>query len=345
MKWPNSRLLIWLLIHLGCLTCVSDLEAQGTKSFSGSIPCTDTLRLPFPGIVPFSEEIRAGDQLLSPSEDYQINYSRAWIILDCQGSDSLDLKYRYFLSPPQDTVALRQFQLVLDTVTREDIGPDVFILPKDPDKSVFWPESDNIRKSGSLSRGLTLGNGNNLGISSGLRLQLEGDLGDGLKIVGAITDENIPIQPEGNTQQISDFDRIFIKLSKDAFNVTLGDYEVTQKGSRFANYYRNVQGIQAQYQKDKTKVSVSGAIAKGRFFTNSLMGTDGLAGPYQLRGRNNEQFFIILAGSERVYMNGKLMKRGENEDYVINYNTAQITFTAKHVITNITRIVVDFEYT
>ncbi|MEO1416804.1 MAG: hypothetical protein AAFW00_16080 [Bacteroidota bacterium] len=345
MKWPNPRLLFWLLIHLGCLTCGANIWAQGTGLYTGLVPCSDTLRLPLPGMVPFSEQIKKGDQVLSPSEDYQINYARGWIILPCKGVDSLELSYRYFLSPSQDTVALRQFQIVLDTVTREDIGPDVFILPKDPEKSVFWPESDNIRKSGSLSRGLTLGNGNNLGISSGLRLQLEGDLGDGLKIVGAITDENIPIQPEGNTQQISDFDKIFIKLSKDAFAVTLGDYEVTQKGSRFANYYRNVQGIQAQYQKDKTKVSVSGAIAKGRFFTNSFMGVDGLAGPYQLRGRNNEQFFIILAGSERVYLNGRVMKRGENEDYVINYNTAQITFTAKHVITNITRIVVDFEYT
>ena len=63
-----------------------------------------------------------------------------------------------------------------------------------------------------------------------------------------------------------------------------------------------------------------------------------------MRGKNNESFFFILAGSERVYLNGKLLKRGAAFDYIINYNTAEITFTAKHVINRASRIVVDFEY-
>ncbi|MEL6673996.1 MAG: hypothetical protein AAFR61_17465, partial [Bacteroidota bacterium] len=112
----------------------------------------------------------------------------------------------------------------------------------------------------------------------------------------------------------------------------------------FARLYRNVQGLQFEVRQPETQARISGAVAKGKFHTNTLAGQEGISGPYRLTGKNGERFFIVLAGRERVYLNGKLMQRGENLDYVIDYNTAEITFTARHVITNITRIVVDFEY-
>ena len=300
----------------------------------------DTLFLSHKHIVPFSEKI---ENIIDSC--YSANYEKGFLIISqkCKRSNIVIIHYRYFPEPLlSPEIALKKIKFTKDTL---DIRQ--FLIPEDLASNPWQEisETSKLRKTGQITRGLSVGNAQGATLTSGMRLQIEGDLGDGLKIVGSITDDNIPIQPDGTTQQISDFDKVFVQLKKDAFSVTVGDYEIQQKNTRFADVYRNVQGIKVAYNKGKTNAFASGAIAKGKFHSNSLIGLDGVAGPYQLTGKSGEKFFTVLAGSEKVYLNGKLMLRGETNDYIMDYNTAQITFTAKQVITNITRIVVDFEYT
>ena len=90
--------------------------------------------------------------------------------------------------------------------------------------------------NGNYTRGLSFGNNQNLVLNSQFNLQMAGTLGD-LEILAAITDNNIPLQPEGNTQQLREFDKIFIQVAKDGNKLIAGDYELARPNSYFMNYF------------------------------------------------------------------------------------------------------------
>ena len=186
-------------------------------------------------------------------------------------------------------------------------------------------------------------------LNSSFNLQLAGTLGKDVEIRAAITDENIPLQPEGNTQQLREFDKIFIQLKQRNNELTAGDYELRRPDSYFMNYFKKLQGATLSNQTElfkNGKLSTTGSIAisRGQFARNNIRQQEGNQGPYKLTGNEGERFIIILAGTEKVFFDGVLLKRGIEEDYIIDYNRGEVTFTNKRLITKDSRIIVEFEY-
>ena len=207
----------------------------------------------------------------------------------------------------------------------------------------------NVDYTGSFGRALSFGNNQDVVLNSQFNLQLEGDLGDSIKLAAAITDNSLPFQPEGNTQQLQEFDKVSIQLKRKRAALIVGDYDIKKPSGYFMNFYKRVQGgfFSSSYKTSsngENKVAVGASLAKGKFVRNVLTPLEGNQGPYKLTGSNGEQFFIILAGTERVYIDGNLMKRGEEFDYIIDYNTAEITFMPKRFVTKDLRITVEFEF-
>ncbi len=209
----------------------------------------------------------------------------------------------------------------------------------------FGPE---LQKSGSIVRGFTVGTNRDLTLNSGLRLQFSGKLSSDIDIVAALTDENTPIQPQGNTQTLQEFDNIFVEVKSKQYGATLGDFYFSSEKTEFGTIARKLQGAQgtASFAAGgfKADAAIVGATSKGKFFTNQVAGIEGVQGPYRLIGKNNEQGIIVIAGTEKVYCNGELMTRGEANDYTIEYGSGEILFSARRLITSATRITVDFEY-
>ena len=205
-----------------------------------------------------------------------------------------------------------------------------------------------LNYNGSFARGISFGNNQDLVVNSTLDLQLSGTIGD-IEILAALTDNNIPIQPDGSTQQIQEFDQVYIQVTKGQNKFIAGDYTIQSRDHYFVKFDKQLQG--ASYKTGftlekgwQTQHSLSFAVAKGKFSRNQFFGREGDQGPYKLTGINGETFIIILAGSERVYADGRLLQRGENNDYIMDYNTGEIIFTPNFLMTKFIRIVVEFEY-
>jgi len=210
-------------------------------------------------------------------------------------------------------------------------------------------ENKTLNITGNIGRGITGGNNRNLAVNSNLNLQISGKLAD-LDVKAAISDENNPIQPEGNTQVIQDFDKVYIQLSKGENEFVLGDYEMKSSSSGyFMKYNKKSRGVMIRTStnltsKAKLTTEVQGAISRGRFARNVINAVEGNQGPYKLYGANGEIYIIIISGTEVIYLDGERLKRGEQNDYIIDYNSGELSFTPRRIITRYSRIVAEFQY-
>lgn len=274
---------------------------------------------------------------------YSINYqSNTLTWLKPTNTDSVEISYRFF----NFSFNSNEKRFNYDSIRDNFIAKPITIHKKNNEAAGgFFGNNNDINYNGSFGRSLSFGNNQSAMFNSQLNLQINGMLGDSIEISAAITDNNLPIQPDGTTQQLNEFDKILLQFKKKNWQIDLGDIDVRSNQYYFLHFYKRLQGV--SYQKSsangQNKLSIAGAIAKGKFVRNIFQGLEGNQGPYRLQGNNNEFFLIVLANTERVFLDGEMMQRGEDQDYIINYNTAEITFTPKHLITKDTRIQVEFE--
>jgi hypothetical protein len=334
-----KRVISTFLLAGLCLYVSAQLPSQSNLRRKSISTSSTIVRLDSVSLIPGSFSV-----IGIPDSTYQIDYVNARLVwLYHPEKDSVSVVYRVF--PGRLNQASQRMKF--DTIMGKFVVTPLTMQMEKESAALF--DFGNINYNGSFGRGLAFGNRQDVVVNSTLNLQINGYIGDSIQLAAALTDNNIPIQPDGNTQNLNEFDQVYIQFSKEKWRLSVGDIDVRQSQDYFLNFYKRLQGgsfeTENRVGKDmRNKMLVSGAVAKGKFTRNIFQGLEGNQGPYRLKGANSELFFIVLAGTERVFIDGVLMQRGEDQDYVINYNTAEITFTPRQLITKDKRIQIEFEY-
>ena len=341
----NKKLLLILILF-----CSSFAFAQETNLLyvSEKVSVTnDTISLQNKNLNPAFFEIKDSQGNIIPNEKYQVDFENGklfFIDTDIDIEIDIDIEVEYLKLPDFLT---KEYSIYDEkrVVSNDEYEGMLYSLDVGSQKR-FVP-FEGLNTSGSISRGVTVGNNQNAVTNSSLDLQITGKLSDNVSIRASIQDSNIPIQEGGYSQRLDEFDQIFIELFSDNWNIRAGDLFLENRQSRFLNFNKKVQGISTNFSfgaENKTTVFSSVGLVRGQYARSSFTGQEGNQGPYKLRGNNGELYVLVVSGSERVYVNGILLERGEDKHYIIDYNAGELIFTSLFPITSEMRINIEYQF-
>ncbi|QXP65842.1 hypothetical protein [Polaribacter sp. AHE13PA] len=334
-----QRVLFFFLLFIGfsiqSQTVSKDFRVQKYLIVKDTIQLDSVALNPqkFKVVNAFSKEI--------PFSEYTVDFSNAVLIID--STKHTEITVEYFRLPDFITKVYTPFddKFILPNGTNTGKLYSLTTNKKASDIKLF----DGLQTKGFITRGITSGNNQNAVTNSALDLEISGKLSKDVTLRANIFDTNIPIQENGYSQNITDFDRIFIEMFTDNWRVKAGDISLQNTKSYFLPFTKQVSGLLVEAQlNDNFKVAASGAVVRGRFSSYNITSVEGNQGPYKILGANNETAILIIEGSEKVFINGIQIKRGEENDYTIDYNLGEIEFNTTYPITNDMRIQIDFQY-
>lgn len=311
---------------------------------------SDTLVLDSLSLVPGSVNFKTfpeGDSLNFPKVNYKLH-----ALIFSKRPDSIVVAYKRFPYNFEHKYFHKDPNALFTDLSKPN-NPYTINYNNVNSKQDYLFQNDGLNKNGNISRGISFGNNQDVVVNSNLNLQVSGKLTPEIDMVLAATDNNIPFQADGTTAQLQEFDKVYIQLNNTTTKLVVGDYQLSRpQNSYFMSFYKRAQGayLENNYL-DSTakkpvlfKTQVAGAVSRGKFSRQIFFGTENNQGPYRMKGADNEPFIIILSGTEKIYIDGKLLQRGQENDYIIDYNTGELTFTAKQIITKDKRIVAEFQY-
>ena len=300
----------------------------------------DTIKFDSVPINPQNFKVLAGQKILYPTE-YEIFYNEALLIISAEKYQEITIEY--FRFPAFITKTYSPFDKKFIVPNNSNTG-QLYSLTTNK-KATELKLFDGLKTSGYINRGITSGNNQSTVANSSMDINIEGKLSDKVAIRANIFDTNIPLQENGYSQSITDFDRIFIELYSKDWRVKAGDISLKNESSYFLAFEKQVSGLEvAASINTNTKIAASGAIVRGQFSSYDFVGIEANQGPYKIFGPNNEPNFVIIAGSEKVFVNGSKITKGINEDYLIDYNIGEVRFNTTFPITNDMRIRVEFQF-
>jgi len=138
----------------------------------------DALRLDTLSIYPASFEVWCGNEKMS-SLSYHLDYSTSVFSMIDSCSDSIKIRYRVLPMDLSKTYFRRDTSMIY---TEKKGDRELFMMQNEVSvQDVFG--GSGLTKSGSISRGVSFGNNQDLGVNSTLNLELSGDITPNLKLL------------------------------------------------------------------------------------------------------------------------------------------------------------------
>jgi hypothetical protein len=339
------------ILVLLAIFCISGLLAQERSSLYKTKKISiskDTIQLENSSINSSNFKLLDANEQPIDSIFYRINFEKGTLVLNDKfpvSSDSITVQYLKF---PE--FLTKEYRIYDDSkiVSNDASSGSLYKIEEENNQKRNTP-FEGLNTSGSITRGVTIGNNQNSVLNSNLDLQITGKLSKKVSLRASLQDSNIPLQDGGYSQKLDQFDNVFMELFSEKWNIRAGDVFLENRKTQFLNFNKKAQGIATSFdfggEDNKTNVFASTALVRGQYAKSDFVGQEGNQGPYKLIGQSGELYVLVISGSERVYVNGILLKRGENNDYTIDYNAGEIIFTPLFTITSEMRIAVEYQFT
>lgn len=302
-------------------------------------------------------------EIALPADSLRIDLPDRWIqpgsVVALWGADTLRPGADFSLEPSE---GILEFRALPDSGTveiRYEVIPiavgRVFHLPVRFDAgsssaAVLAPREGGIRRDagrarldlrGSKTVSLEVGSAQDLTVRQSLDVALSGEIAPGVTVRGILSDRATPLAPEGRTTELADLDRILLEVEGRSAGMTLGDFALRGPAGRYSAVERQLEGLRLTGRGRGATATAVAARVPGVYSSFEFLGEEGKQGPYILRPARAPIDALIVAGSERIWLDGELLVRGEDRDYSIDYAASTVSFSGRRIITGASRITVD----
>ena len=290
-----------------------------------------------------SEHITIDGIPLIKNLDYLIDYRAGTLrfLKDYPPNTTVQITYRvlpFAIKKRYKRDLFRQDRLLEQPSSKAKSDPRIDLTRRRPPESALPP----VKVTGTQTFGVSGGSKRALSQERALRISVDGQVSENVSVTALLSDQDLPIQPEGTTASIQDIDQKLIRITSPNVTGLLGDFEGSL-GNTDIFFNRALEGVQVSgdFRWGKFHL-IPTAIPKGQSASKTIRGEEGRS---EYRIDVDGEFVIVKAGTEIIWLNGRRMQRGENNDYVIrDYGDPIIEFTSKHLITSNDVIRVDFEF-
>jgi hypothetical protein len=276
-----------------------------------------------------TELVRSAQDTLTAGADYAFAPDYTYLRLTVASPDTTHIRYQVLASLDQ---TVRRFAPLTDI----ESSPLPVAASIQPVSSGGLDQKLQVAGTKKFSFGV--GQNRSGLVEQSLWLSIRGMVGPDLTIEGTISDRSIPT--ESITRTPSEFDKINLRAYGPGFRSEFGHTELRRDDFQLFNINRRLSGLSASGERGGLRGTGLMGERRGQFRSHRFYGTEGNQGPYSLATGNRVS---VVPGSEAVWLDGLRLEQGIERDYIVDYPTGTITFTARRPINREHRITVDYE--